>query len=146
MESLFVYLCGNHREALTTSFAGVVESAAVKTTRFAKYAVASALIAMTICQSSMHCDEARRVVVTAHQLSDPEGSAFNLFKILGARFTRKAILVELNSLMCWFGETTCQVLVLVINAIDDAQLPAELALVTILKMLLWQNSNCFTPS
>ncbi len=54
------------------------------------------------------------------------------------------LLVELNSLLCGFGETTCQVLacqvldrfiklVLGINVIDAAQLPTELALVTILK-------------
>ena len=37
------------REALTTSFVGVVESAAAKVTRLAKYAVANALIVMAIC-------------------------------------------------------------------------------------------------
>ena len=34
------------KEALTTSFVGVVESAAVKVARLAKYAVANALIVM----------------------------------------------------------------------------------------------------
>ncbi len=49
------------------------------------------------------------------------------------------LLVDLNSLSCSVGETTCQVLdrfnklVLGINAIDAAQLPTELALITILK-------------
>ena len=33
-----------------------------------------------MCQSAMHCDEAR-VVVTAHQISDLEGSAFTLIQI-----------------------------------------------------------------
>ena len=132
------------KEALTTSFVGVVESAAAKVTRLAKYAVANALIVMAICQSAMNCDEARAVVMS-HQISDPKGSAFNLFKLLEARFTQKAIqalqklLVDLNSLLCGFGETTCQILdrfnklVLGINAIDAAQLPTELALITILK-------------
>ena len=132
------------KEALTTSFVGAVETAAVKTARLAKYALANAMIVMAMCQSAMHCDEAR-AVVTAHQMSDPEGSAFNLFKLLEARFTQKAIqilqklLVDLNSLSCSVGETTCQVLdrfnklVLGINAIDAAQLPTELALITILK-------------
>jgi hypothetical protein len=126
------------KEALTTSFVGVVESAAVKTARLAKYAVANALIVMAICQSAMQCDEAR-VVVTTFQMSDPEGSSFNLLKLLEVRFKQKAIqalqklLVDLNSLLCGFGETTCQVLdrfnklVLGINAIDAAQLPTELA-------------------
>ncbi len=75
------------KEALTM---GVVESAAVKMARLAKYAVANAVIVMAICQSAMHCDEAR-AVVTAHQISDPEGSPFNLFKLLEARFTQKAM-------------------------------------------------------
>jgi hypothetical protein len=99
---------------------------------------------MAICQSATNCDEAR-AVVTSHQMSDPEGSAFNLFKLLESRFAQKAmqtlqkLLVELNSLMCRFGETTCQLLdrfnslVLGINAIDAAQLPTELALIKILK-------------
>ncbi len=56
--------------------------------RLAKYAVANALIVMAVCQSAMHCDEAR-AIVTAHQMSDPEGSAFNPFKLLEARFLRK---------------------------------------------------------
>ncbi len=87
----------------------------------------------------MNCDEAR-AVVTAHQMSDPEGSAFKLFKLLEARFKQKVIqmlqklLVDLISLACSIGETTFQVLdrfnklVLGINAIDTAQLPTELAL------------------
>ena len=78
-------------------------------------------------------------------MSDQDESAFNLYKLLEARFTQKAIqilqklLVELNSLLCSFGETTSQILdrfnklVLGINAIDAAQLPTELALITILK-------------
>jgi len=78
-------------------------------------------------------------------MSDPEANAFNLYKLLEARFTQKALqalqklLIDLNSLLCGFGETTCQVLdrfnklVLGINAIDAAQLPTELALITILK-------------
>ncbi len=64
----------------------------------------------------MQCDEAR-AVVTAHQMSGPEGSSFNLFKSLEARFTQKAmqtlqkLLVELNSFfLCGFGETNCQIL------------------------------------
>ena len=109
----------------------------MKTAKLAKYTVANALIVMAMCQSAMNCDEAR-AVVTAHQMSDPEGSAFNLFKLLEARFTQKAIqilqklLVDLNSLSCSIGETTCQVLdrfnklVLGINAIDAAQLPSNL--------------------
>ncbi len=132
------------QEALTTSFAGVVQTAAIKTARLAKYDVANALIVMAICQSAMGCDEAR-AVVTAHQMSDPEGSSFTLFKLLEARFTLKALqtlqklLVELNSLLCGFGETTSQILdcfnklVLGINVIDAAQLPTEFALITILK-------------
>ncbi len=68
---------------------GVVESVAVKTTRLAKYAMANAVIVMAMYQSAMHCDKARAVVM-AHQMSDPEGSAFNLFKSLEARFTQKA--------------------------------------------------------
>ncbi len=44
------------KEAFTTSFVGVVESAAVKTARLAKYAVENALIVMAICQSAMQCD------------------------------------------------------------------------------------------
>ncbi len=68
---------------LTISFVVAVESAAVKTAKLAKYALANAMIVMAICQSAINCDEAR-AVVTAHQMSDPEGSAFNLYK---ARFT-----------------------------------------------------------
>ncbi len=89
------------------------------------------LIVMAICQSAMHCDDAR-AVVTANQMSYPEGSSLNLFKLLEARFTQKAIqtlqkkLVELNPLLCGFGETTYQILdrfnklVLGINAIEAA--------------------------
>ncbi len=50
------------KEALTTSFVGVIKTVAVKTARLAKYAVANALIVMAICQSAMQCDEARAVV------------------------------------------------------------------------------------
>ncbi len=71
------------KKALTTSFLGVVESVAVKTTRSAKYA---AVIVMAICQSAMHCDEAR-TVITAHQMSDSKGKSFTLYKLLEARFT-----------------------------------------------------------
>ncbi len=65
-------------------------------------------------------------------MSNLEGSSFNLFKLLEARFTQKAmqtlqkLLVELNSLLCGFGETACRILdrfnklVLGINAIDAA--------------------------
>ncbi len=49
------------REALTTSFVGVVESVAVKTARLAKNAVANALIVIAICQSAMNFDEARAI-------------------------------------------------------------------------------------
>ncbi len=101
--------------------------------------MANALIVMAICQSAMQCDEAR-AVVTAHQMLDPEESAFNLYKLLEARFTQKAIQtlqklpVELNSLLCGFGKTKRQILdrfnklVLSMNAIDAAQLPTELAI------------------
>jgi hypothetical protein len=51
MEGLFVYLalrqqplCWTRKQALTTSFVGVVESVAVKTAKLAKYAVANALL------------------------------------------------------------------------------------------------------
>ncbi len=74
------------KEAHTTSFVGVVESVAAKVARLAKYAMANALLVMAICQSAMYCDEAR-AVVTAHQMLDPEGSVFNLYKLLEARFT-----------------------------------------------------------
>ncbi len=147
---IFAAIIALGREALTTSFVGVVESAAVKSARFAKYAAANALIVMAMCQSVMHCDD-ERTVVTAHQMSDPEGSAFDLFKLLEARFSQRAIktlqkiLVKLNSLLCRFGKTTCQVLnrfnklVLDINAIDAAQLPTKLALVSILKNAIMAN-------
>ncbi len=91
MESLLIHFTVTialGREALTTSFVGVVETVAVKTARLAKYAQANAMIVMAMCQSAMHCDEAR-AVVTAHQMSDPEGKAFNLFKLLEARFTHQ---------------------------------------------------------
>ena len=105
----------------------------MKTARLAKYAMANALIVMAVCQSAMHyCDEAR-AVVTAHQMSDPEGSSFNLFKLLEARFTQKAmqtlqkLLVELNSLLCGFGETIFQILDhLSINWCSSASTPLML--------------------
>ena len=132
------------KEALTTNFSAVVESAAVKTARILKYVAANAAIVMAICQAAMFCDEAR-AVVTAHQLSDPEANAYNLFKLLEARFTQKALktlaklLVELNQFISAAGETTIQLLdrfnkiVLGVTAIDATQLPTELQLITILK-------------
>ncbi len=51
-------------EALTTSFVEAVESVAAKVARLAKYAMANALLVMTICQSAMYCDDARAVVTS----------------------------------------------------------------------------------
>ena len=69
------------KEVLLTNFSLVVETAAQKTARIAKYAVANAAIVFAICQSAMGCDEAVSIVTHQHQMSevrtDPEGSAFN---------------------------------------------------------------------
>ncbi len=85
----------------------------MKTARILKYVAANAAIVIAICQAAMFCDETR-AVVTAHQYSDHKGNAYNLFKLLEARFNQKALktlaklLVELNQFMCAAGETTVQ--------------------------------------
>jgi len=130
------------KEVLEMNVALLVETAAQKLARLAKYAVANATIIFAICQSAMACDEAR-AIVTAHQMSDVGGSAFALFTLLEERFTQKKlqtlqkILVELNQLSCNAGEIPAKLLdrfnklVLGVKAIDAAQLPTELQLITI---------------
>ena len=132
------------KEVLLTNCALLVETAAQKTARIAKYAAANAAIVFAICQSAMCCDEGISIV-TQHQMTDVEGSAFNLFTLLETRFTQKAVqklqklLVELNQLICRIGETPSQLLdrynkiVLSITAIDAKQLPTEVQIIAILR-------------
>jgi uncharacterized membrane protein YgcG len=132
------------KEALLTNFAALVETAAQKTARIAKFAVANAQVVFAICQSARDCDEAR-AVVTAHQYTDPEGNAHTLYKLIEGRFTQKALqtlqklLVELNQLVCKAGETPAQLIdrfnkiTLGVTAIDAAQMPTEIQLIAILK-------------
>ena len=78
------------KEVLLTNFGVLVESVAQKAARIAKYAQANAQVVFAICQSVRDCDEAR-AVVTQHQYTDPEGNAYNLYKLIEARFTMKAL-------------------------------------------------------
>ena len=78
------------KKVLLTNFGVLVESVAQKAARIAKYAQANAQVVFAICQSARDCDEAR-AVVTQHQYSDPEGNAYNLYKLIEGRFTIKAL-------------------------------------------------------
>ncbi len=93
VENLLAYLCRNYpfgREALLTNFGALVEIVAQKAAIIAKYVHANAQIVFAICQSARDCDEAR-AVVTQHQYTDPEQNAYNLYKLIKARFTMKAL-------------------------------------------------------
>ena len=131
-------------EVLTMDCSLLVKSAAVKTARIAKYAMANATLIFAIGQAAILCDEARAITV-GHQLSEFRGNAFVLLRLIEERFTLKKIqnlaklLVDLNGLICLAHETPAMVLdrfnkiVLGITAIDATQLPTELQLITILK-------------
>jgi hypothetical protein len=132
-------------EVLTTNVANLVETVAAKAARILKYSVANGTIIFAICQSAFGCPEARAIVTAFQMADDGGGSAFALFTLLEERFTMKKLqtlqklLVELNSLICSVMETPAKLLdrfnkiVLGIRAIDAAQLPTELQLITILK-------------
>ena len=93
----------------------LVESAAVKTARIAKYAMANAILIYAIGQAAILCDEARAITV-GHQLSEFRGNAFVLLRLIEERFTLKKIqnlaklLVDLNGLICYAHETPAMVL------------------------------------
>ncbi len=73
IESLFVYICGNHCTGQGSPHHKLCGSGRVSSCEDSKVCktLAIDLIVMPICQSSMHCDEAR-AFVTAHQMSDPK--------------------------------------------------------------------------
>ena len=106
--------------------------------------MANAAIIMAICQSAMNCDESRPICV-AFQMSAANGSSFALLRLHEVRYIQKKdqrlhkLVLELNQSACASGEIPSKLLdrydkiVLGINAVDTAQLPTELQLISILR-------------